>query len=58
MQVLPSAIAMCFCAIHGAENMKDRRNMDNPSYRSLVAKYYDMFLKDNVEDIEFYKNYI
>jgi SAM-dependent methyltransferase len=32
--------------------------MTNPSYSSLVAKYYDLFLKDNIDDIEFYKRYI
>jgi SAM-dependent methyltransferase len=32
--------------------------MNNPSYSTLVAKYYDLFLQDNIEDIEFFKKYI
>jgi len=32
--------------------------MTNPSYSSLVAKFYDKFLEENTEDIEFIKSYI
>lgn len=31
--------------------------MNNPSYSSLVAKFYDRFLEDNVDDINFIKSY-